>query len=106
MIQHPCPTLFCLNLAPEGHDLCDACRANLKRRAEHLANKRVFDIWWQRDGTAVPREPTITYTITPDRFSLDIPVEALANLTNDGQTRLLDMLNAWILRHKPPVVKS
>jgi hypothetical protein len=45
--------------------------------------------------------PTIEYQITPRRFILDIPVEALANLNADAHTRLLAMLNAWITEHKP-----
>ena len=49
---------------------------------------------------------TINYTMTPDRFVLEIPVSALANLSTDAHTRMLEMLNAWILRHKPLVVKE
>lgn len=51
------------------------------------------------------RVPCINYEITPRRFQLDIPVEALANLTSDGHTRMLAMLNAWITEHTPPKVK-
>jgi hypothetical protein len=49
---------------------------------------------------------TIDYTITPRRFILDIPVEALAGLSPDAHTRMLAMLNAWITEHKPVVVKG
>ena len=45
--------------------------------------------------------PTINYTITPQRFVLEIPVEALANLSEDAHTRMLAMLNDWINQHKP-----
>lgn len=48
----------------------------------------------------------INYTITPQRFVLDIPVEALAGLSPDAHTRMLAMLNAWITEHKPVVVKG
>lgn len=44
---------------------------------------------------------TINYTLTPQRFVLEIPVEALANLSEDSHTRMLAMLNAWINQHKP-----
>lgn len=50
--------------------------------------------------------PTIHYNITPKRFLLDIPVEALANMTPDAHTRILAMLNAWINENKPPVLKG
>jgi len=49
---------------------------------------------------------TIFYAMTPQRFILEIPVEALANLSQDSHTRMLDMLNAWILRHKPLTVTT
>jgi len=49
--------------------------------------------------------PTINYTMTPERFVLEIPVEALPALTNDAHTRMLAMLSDWIARHKPPVVR-
>jgi len=51
---------------------------------------------------ADPMARTINYTITPRRFILDIPVEALANLSGDAHTRMLAMLNAWIVENKPP----
>jgi len=50
--------------------------------------------------------PTIDYTITPKRFILDIPVEALANLNADAHTRLLAILNAWITEHTPKPVAA
>lgn len=55
---------------------------------------------------APPAPPTIHYQITPHRFVLDIPVEALANLGHDSHTRLIAMLNDWIIRHKPLTVKG
>ena len=57
-------------------------------------------------GSVSPIIPTISYTLTPQRFVLEIPVEALPALSQDAHTRMLDMLNAWILRHKPTVVKD
>ncbi len=48
----------------------------------------------------------IAYCISPSRFTLDIPVEALAGLSPDAHTRMLAMLNAWITEHKPVVVKG
>lgn len=54
----------------------------------------------------VPGAHTIDYRITPQYFRLNIPVEALANLTPDAHTRILAMLNAWITEHKPVVVKG
>ena len=95
-----------MELAPPDRALCDACWCEEARRV-HETNKQIFDLWWQRDGTTRPRNPeSITYTLTPRRFQLDIPVEALVALGNDDHTRLIDMLNAWILRHKPPKVKA
>ena len=46
-------------------------------------------------------QTTIFYTMTPDRFRLDIPVGALANLSPDAHTRILAMVTDWINRHKP-----
>lgn len=48
---------------------------------------------------------TIEYTMTPQRFVMEIPVEALANLSHDDHTRMLAMLSDWIARHKPPKVE-
>lgn len=50
--------------------------------------------------------PRIDYTITPHQFRLEIPVEALENLTPDAHTRMLALLNDWISRHKPIVVPA
>jgi hypothetical protein len=47
-------------------------------------------------------DTTIDYMITPKCFVLRVPVEALANLTPDAQTRMLNMLNTWVIEHKPP----
>ena len=69
-------------------------RMELRRGQQKLTNLD-FDIG--RAG-----DPTINYTMTPKRFMVEIPVAALANLSTDAHTRMLEMLNAWILRHKPP----
>lgn len=63
---------------------------------------KLYEQWWGQDGKAIPKNPpTISYTMTNQIFRLEIPVEALANLSTDDHTRMLDMLNAWIQRHKP-----
>jgi hypothetical protein len=53
-------------------------------------------------GCNAVKDTTIRYTMTPERFMLEIPVAALATLNQDAHTRMLAMLNEWILRHKPP----
>jgi len=50
--------------------------------------------------------PCIDYHITPRRFQLDIPVEALAHFSPDAHTRMLAMLNAWITEHTPKPVAA
>lgn len=49
---------------------------------------------------------TIFYAMTPNSFHLDIPVEALANLSEDSHTRMLAMISEWIARHKPVKVET
>ena len=57
---------------------------------------------WHARCKALP-DTTIHYIMTPDQFMLRIPVGALAGLSQDSHTRMLAMLNEWILRHKPTV---
>lgn len=52
------------------------------------------------------KDNTIFYTMTPFMFKLEIPVEALANLSPDAHTRMLRLLGDWIERHKPIVVPT
>jgi hypothetical protein len=59
-----------------------------------------------RNLRPMEEDSMIRYTMTPERFALDIPVGALANLTQDSHTRMLAMLNEWILRHKPVTVTT
>jgi hypothetical protein len=49
--------------------------------------------------------PPIEYHVSHREFMLKIPVEALAGMSQDAHTRMLGMLNDWISRHKPVVVK-
>lgn len=91
-----------------------------KRRRERMMKPQIGDVdpaTWARMSEAAgatpvffertndPRpiqfQPTIDYTITPKRFILDIPVEALASLTPDAHTRMLAMLNNWVTENKP-----
>ena len=79
------------------HLSCYNRRSRGKRLIDHLVQGTA-----KADGAkCVPIRSCIDYTITPHRFVLDIPVEALANLTPDAHTRMLAMLNNWITEHKP-----
>jgi hypothetical protein len=59
-----------------------------------------------RNLRPMEEDSMIRYTMTPERFALEIPVAALANLSQDAHTRMLAMLNEWILRHKPTTVTT
>lgn len=69
-------------------------------------NQDVDPAAWARSSAAAGAKPvyfdhpTINYTITPQKFVLEIPVEALVNLSEDSHTRILAMLNAWIAQYK------
>jgi len=80
----------------DGAYVCDNC---FRRHAAGTLLVR------RADRTVTESPPTINYTMTPQRFMLEIPVEALPALTNDAHTRMLAMLSDWIARHKPPVVR-
>lgn len=54
------------------------------------------------ERAAQERYATIDYMISPKCFVLRVPVEALANLTEDAHTRMLRMLGDWISDNRPP----
>ena len=86
----------------DGRRICDACFMKATEGVTAMGQKAQamdYDI-----GKVRISPKTIDYTITPKRFTLDIPVEALDALTPDAHTRMLAMLNNWITENKPPVV--
>lgn len=70
-----------------------------------IEDQRAMEQMARETVKAVPVS-TINYTITPHRFVLDVPVAALANLSEDSHTRMLAMISEWIARHKPPKVTT
>ena len=77
-----------------GHARCKDLHDNRRRMAREPVEMLQRRIEAHVGGT-------IFYTMTPDRFQLDIPVEALANLSEDSHPRMLAMISEWIARHKP-----
>jgi len=93
-VSYRCQSAGCQNPVPAPDTICDEC---------HLGAQRVkVDPNLQARLESRLPCPTIQYNMSPQRFMLEIPVEALANMDPISEQRLHDMLGYWITLNRPP----